>query len=82
MVRYGCIAATVGALALSGCGSTVGDRGLSGAGLGAAAGFTVAAIVGGPLLAAAAIGGAAGAIGGAATKSSQVDLGKPWWEQR
>jgi osmotically inducible lipoprotein OsmB len=46
-------------LGLSGRGNTPGDRALSGAGIGAAAG---------------------GAIG-AATTSSQVDLGQPVWRQ-
>jgi hypothetical protein len=68
------------AIALSGCGTTTGDRGLSGAGLGAATGAVVGAIVGGPVLAAAAIGAGAGALAGVATKPSAVDLGKPVWE--
>ena len=39
-------------IALSGCGTTTGDRGLSGAGIGAAARAVAGAIVGGPVLAA------------------------------
>ena len=69
-----------GAIALAGCGNTVGDRGLSGAGIGAAGGAVIGAMVGAPL-AGAAIGAGAGAIAGAATSPSQVDLGKPVWEQ-
>ena len=66
------------ALALAGCGTTVGDRGLSGAGIGAASGAVIGAIVGAPL-AGAAIGAGAGAVAGAITTPSQVDLGKPVW---
>jgi osmotically inducible lipoprotein OsmB len=68
------------AIALSGCGETVGDRGLSGAGIGAAGGAVVGALVGAPL-AGAAIGAGAGAIAGAATSPSAVDLGRPVWER-
>ena len=48
-----------GAIALAGCGNTVGDRGLSGAGIGAAGGAVIGAMVGAPL-AGAAIGAGAG----------------------
>ena len=68
------------ALALSGCGTTVGDRGLSGAGIGAAGGAVIGAIVGAPL-AGAAIGAGVGAATGALTSPSQVELGKPIWRQ-
>ncbi|HVA11980.1 MAG TPA: hypothetical protein VNF99_01905 [Stellaceae bacterium] len=68
------------AIALAGCGNTVGDRGLSGAGIGAAGGAVIGAMVGAPL-AGAAIGAGAGAVAGAATSPSAVDLGKPVWEQ-
>lgn len=68
------------ALALAGCGETVGDRGLSGAGIGAAGGAVIGAIVGAPLVGAA-IGAGAGAAVGAVTTPSQVDLGKPVWRQ-
>lgn len=70
----------IAAVALSGCGTTVGDRGLSGAGLGAAAGAVIGAMVGAPLEGAA-IGAGAGAVTGAATSPSTVDLGKPVWRQ-
>ncbi len=68
------------AIALSACGTSVGDRGLSGAGIGAAGGAVVGAMVGAPL-AGAAIGAGAGAAVGAATSPSAIDLGKPVWEQ-
>jgi osmotically inducible lipoprotein OsmB len=69
-----------GALALAACGTTPGDRGLSGAGIGAATGAVAGALLGGPVLAAAAIGAGAGALTGMATKPSTVDLGKPVWK--
>jgi osmotically inducible lipoprotein OsmB len=71
------LAATV---ALAGCGTTTGDRGLSGAGIGAAGGAVVGAMVGAPL-AGAAIGAGAGAVAGAVTSPSTIDLGKPVWEK-
>lgn len=68
------------AFALAGCGTTTGDRGLSGAGIGAAGGAVIGAMVGAPL-AGAAIGAGAGATVGALTSPSAVNLGKPVWEQ-
>ena len=67
------------ALALAGCGTSVGDRTLSGAGIGAAGGAAIGAMVGNPL-AGAAIGAGAGAVTGAITTPSQVDLGEPVWQ--
>jgi hypothetical protein len=37
------------------------------------------AVAGGPILAGALIGGAAGAVGGAVTHHDEVNLGKPVW---
>jgi osmotically inducible lipoprotein OsmB len=68
------------AIGLAGCGTSTGDRGLSGAGIGAAGGAVVGAIVGAPLVGAA-IGAGAGAAVGAATSPSAIDLGKPVWER-
>lgn len=61
------------AVLLSACGTTNGDRGLSGAGIGAGIG-----IIGGPpgML----VGGAIGAGVGMVTKPDQVNLGKPVWK--
>jgi uncharacterized membrane protein len=73
-------AVTIAALALAGCGTTVGDRGLSGAGIGAASGAAIGAMVGNPLVGAA-IGAGAGAVAGAVTSPSTVDLGKPIWRR-
>jgi len=65
---------------LAGCGTSTGDRGLSGAGIGAATGAVAGALVGAPL-AGAAIGAGAGAAIGAATSPSNIDLGRPVWNQ-
>lgn len=79
--RFGLpVVLVVSALLLSGCGESVGDRGLSGAGIGAAGGAVVGALVGAPL-AGAAIGAGAGAVAGAVTSPSAVDLGRPVWER-
>jgi osmotically inducible lipoprotein OsmB len=67
-------------LALTACGESVGDRGLSGAGIGAAAGAVGGAMLGAPLEGAA-IGAGVGAATGALTSPSTVDLGKPIWER-
>jgi osmotically inducible lipoprotein OsmB len=69
------------ALLLSGCGTSTGDRGLSGAAIGAGAGAVGAALLGGPVIGAALVGAGAGALIGAATSPSTVDLGKPVWEK-
>ena len=53
----------------------------SAARLGAAAGVGIAAIAGGPILASALIGGAAGVLGGAFTDDGQVNLGRPGLEE-
>jgi peptidoglycan hydrolase-like protein with peptidoglycan-binding domain len=72
------VGATVGlSLALAACGETQGERGLSGAAIGAGAGAVIGAVTpigpaGGAL-----IGGAAGAATGVLTTPSQVNLGKP-----
>jgi len=64
--------AALAAVLLSGCGTAVGDRGLSGAGIGAGIG-----IVGGPP--GMVVGGAVGAVAGMLSKPQQVNLGKPAW---
>lgn len=76
--RLGFCVVAIGLL-LSACGSTTGDRAVSGAGIGAAAGAVGGALLGVPL-AGAAIGAAAGGTIGAATTPSQVDLGQPVWK--
>lgn len=64
----------VGGLLLSACGTAAGDRGLSGAGIGAGIG-----VIGGPpgILA----GGVIGAGVGLVSKPSQINLGHPAWKQ-
>ncbi len=79
-IRSFIVLALVGTV-LTGCGSTTGDRGLSGAAIGAGAGVAAAAIFGAPLAAGALVGAAAGAATGVVTTPSQVDLGKPIWER-
>jgi len=80
MRKVSLVFATFSLLGLSACGSTPGDRALSGAGIGAAAGAVIGAPFGAPGIGAA-VGAAAGGAIGAATTSSQVDLGKPVWRQ-
>jgi hypothetical protein len=65
--------AMLAVVALSGCGTADGDRGLSGATIGAGIG-----IIGGPpgML----VGGAIGAAVGMATEPSQINLGEPVWK--
>ena len=60
------------AVTLSACGTSVGDRGLSGAGMGAAIG-----IIGGPP--GMVLGAAVGAGAAMVTSPKQVDLGPPPW---
>ena len=59
---------------LAGCGTATGDRGLSGAGIGAGIG-----VIGGPP--GMVVGGVIGAGVGMATKPSQINLGKPAWKK-
>jgi len=65
--------AILASVLLWGCGTTKGDRGLSGAGIGAGIG-----VLGGPpgML----VGGAVGAVVGMATRPDTVNLGQPAWK--
>ena len=65
------------ALTLAACGESTLDRGLSGAGIGAAS----SAATGGSMTTGAVLGGAAGAAAGVLTNSDQIDLGKPIWKR-
>jgi hypothetical protein len=67
------------AVTLAGCGYSPGDRAASGGLLGAGAGAGIAAVTGGSPLTGALIGGAVGAVGGAATNPNDVYLGRPVW---
>ncbi len=64
----------VAALILAACSSDPGTRALEGGGIGAAVGAVGTAIVGGPVLTGAVVGGAAGAVVGVLTDESQIDL--------
>jgi hypothetical protein len=64
---------------LGACGYSSGDRAASGGLIGAGGGAAIAAIAGGNPLVGAAIGSAAGAIGGAATNADSINLGRPVW---
>ncbi|HEY9538168.1 MAG TPA: YMGG-like glycine zipper-containing protein [Kiloniellaceae bacterium] len=74
------VALVAAAFLLSACGSSTGDRGLSGAGIGAAAGTAVGVVTGLSIVEGALIGAAAGGLTGALTDEDTIDLGKPWWE--
>ncbi len=74
------IALLITGTVLSGCGTSPGDRALSGAAIGAAGGAAVGAAFGNPA-AGAVVGAGAGAVTGAATTPDQVYLGRPAWEQ-
>jgi hypothetical protein len=67
------------AVGLSACGSTQGDRAITGGALGAGAGAVGGALVGHPV-AGALIGGAGGAATGALTDKDDINFGKPIWK--
>lgn len=58
-------------IVLTGCGTTGGERAVSGAGLGALGGYAIGAP---------AIGAISGAAAGAFTESDDIDLGEPIWD--
>jgi len=66
------------ALALSACGTTQGDRAVSGGLIGAGAGAAIGSLAGNAG-AGAVIGGVAGAATGALTDPCTLNLGDPWW---
>lgn len=72
------LAAFVCAASLTACGSSTGDRALSGAGIGAGVGALGGLMLGSPLEGAL-IGGAVGAGTGALTKDKNINLGRPIW---
>lgn len=61
---------------LAACGSSTGERALSGGGIGAGTGAVGAAILGADPIAGAVIGGAAGAATGALTDEDDIDLSR------
>jgi len=74
------ILSVLASLSLAGCGSTQGDRGLSGGLLGAGTGAVIGSMAG-----SAATGALWGGLGGAAigllTSSDTINLGKPIWNR-
>lgn len=72
--------AALSLLALAACGNTTGERGLSGAGLGAAGGAAAGAATGGSAATGAILGGAAGAAAGVLTDEDDLDIGEPVWD--
>ncbi|MEM6670316.1 MAG: hypothetical protein AAF661_13980 [Pseudomonadota bacterium] len=69
----GIVAALVLATAVSACGTTHTERAISGGAIGA--GAVGAAVLGGSVGTAAVVGGAVGAVAGAVTDKSDIDLG-------
>ena len=74
-------AAALLALGLAGCGTTPGDRAISGAGIGAGVGALGAAVTGGNAGTGAIVGGVVGGVVGAATSPDDVYLGEPIWKR-
>jgi len=72
--------ALIAALVLGGCGTSPGDRAVSGGLLGAGAGAAIGSVTG-SAGAGAIIGGVTGAAIGAATDPCDLDLGKPFWRE-
>jgi len=70
------------ALGLAGCGTTPGDRTISGAGIGAGVGALGAAATGGSVGTGAVVGGVVGGVIGATTSPDDVYLGEPIWKKR
>ena len=64
----------IAAAVLAGCGTQLGDRGLTGASIGAGVG-----VIGGPP--GIVVGAVAGGVAGIVTKPNQLNLGKPLWQR-
>jgi osmotically inducible lipoprotein OsmB len=72
----------IAVLEVTGCGTSRGDRSLTGMGVGAGTGALVGALFGGVgLLPGALIGGGVGGATGAVTNRDQLDLGDPIWSR-
>ncbi len=65
---------------LTACGTTPEERGITGAGLGAAGGAIIGAVTGLTVLEAALIGTGVGGVTGLLTDENTLDLGEPIWE--
>ena len=70
----------IGLALLAACGTSTGERAVSGGALGAAGGAAIGGLTGGSLLGGAVLGGAAGAAAGALTRPGAVNLGRPAWK--
>ena len=81
MFRLAC-ALLVAAFTVAGCGSTLEERGISGAGIGAGAGAVVGAVTGLSVVEGALIGAAVGGATGLFTDESQINLGDPAWKKK
>lgn len=83
MLRFGTktAIAALAFLTLAACGETRTDRGLSGAGIGAAGGALAGAATGGNPVSGALLGGAAGGAVGVFTDKDDLNLGKPVWKR-
>lgn len=75
IIALAVLASTAGVAA---CGSSTGDRAISGAGVGAGVGALGGLMLGSPIEGAL-IGGAVGAGAGALTKEKDINLGRPIW---
>lgn len=80
--RVGTAVCLVALLGLAGCGSSVGDRALTGATIGAGSGAFLGWVIPGigPAIGAA-IGAGVGGVTGALTTKDQLDIGDPIYEQ-
>ncbi len=68
------------ALLLAACGTRPEERGITGAGLGAAGGAILGAVTGLSVLDGALIGTAVGGVAGLFTDKDDLDIGDPFWE--
>jgi len=80
MTKFKNITFIIALVALAACGHDKGDRAISGAGIGAAAGGIGAAVIGADPVTGAAVGAAVGGVAGATTDEDDVDLGDPVWK--
>lgn len=81
MKKHHLISITALAFLMAACGSSQGERAVSGGGIGAGVGAVGGALAGGDPWTGAAVGGAVGAAAGALTDEKDVNLGKPAWKR-
>ena len=75
------IVAVIGVLlTASACGNTAGERGVTGAGIGAGAGAFLGAVTGLSVVQGALIGAPAGGLVGGLTDMDTIDIGDPFWK--